>query len=1216
MKGLCIFLLFMWMAPLFSQSTITSEQPIETLYILGDAGYSTGENPLLEKLKTEWSTVNEDASVVFLGDNLVTPTLSVRDSFDVNLYKEKNVLIEQLESLQPFQGKSYFLSGEKDWNNGHAGGTKAVKAQEEFIEKFYEDKKVRMVPSNACGDPKVVKINKDLIYVFLNSQWWLQNWEKEELMNKGCDLKTRRQLLVVLEQIIGEHKNDQIILFMHHPLKSNGHHGGRFSFIEHVFPLTMVNKNLFVPLPFIGSSYPIYKNVSGSHQDLAHELYRELINGIEGIIFKYKPNIVLAGAHDHNLQYFGSEKKHYLVSGSASNSTFVARSKSADYVNNDTGFSKLKFYEDGSSFIEFYILEDDQLKLDYQHQLTEKKDNTKIASKEYPSVDIDSFTMAPNENFQAGPLHEKILGKNYRDLWATSVTYPAIDLEKQNGGLEIIKKGGGMSSNSLRVQANDGKQYILRSVNKVYTRNIPIQFRKLKAINLLRDQNSSNNLYAPMVLDNLSEAVGIYFNRPMPYFLKHQKALGPFNDLLDEGVYLFEERPAGDWSDSDLFGGSEEIIGYVDMLDKLYNKKSHKIDQEWTFKTRLFDILIHDRDRHDDQFRYGAFKDENGTTYRPIPRDRDFAFFQADGFIPWLNGHLLTLRAKPYGEEIQDIVNFCFQSKDFDRSFLNELDRADWKRLTNEFINDLSDDLITDAMKDFPKEMDRNLVNDIGKKLISRRATLLEQMMIYYDFISKEVEVVGTNENDKFIISNNTNGDLTVRVYTKRKNKDDFKRYERSFNPDETKEVRLYGLDGKDEFKLEGPPLNDIKLRIIGGEDKDKIKDEGTSSKKLLIYDFEDGIDIPKSVTFKDKRSDDIEVNAYDRSGFLYNGALPAINLGFDNDLGFFFGGGYNMVINGWRYKPFKSKHSFNFLYAPSYENAFKVSYDGTYTDALFSKVDLLVELELQNPEFQNYYGIGNEAIAKRGDRQFHRIKMSDYHATFQGRKHLTEALEIAIGPSIQFRNLQRIEGRVLTDDFYKVDDKDIGDKTLVGLNNHLVIDYLDNPVFTRNGVKIGIDHHLIRNIQNEVWTNDVHLYAKFFVQAIRKPALVIGQQYGYSAIWGDAMIYQYPSLGNKQHLRGYNNERFRARELAYWNTDIRLQLFDWKNAYLPVKIGLLGGYDIGWILDDKADALDNYYASYTAGIWLNFFDFFVVNIAQQFTKEQNPFQLKFEFDF
>ena len=57
--------------------------------------------------------------------------------------------------------------------------------------------------------------------------------------------------------------------------------------------------------------------------------------------------------------------------------------------------------------------------------------------------------------------------------------------------------------------------------------------------------------------------------------------------------------------------------------------KAHTISRR-----RLFDMLIGDWDRHQDQWRWIEFKENGKKVYRPMPRDRDQAFsIMADGFL-------------------------------------------------------------------------------------------------------------------------------------------------------------------------------------------------------------------------------------------------------------------------------------------------------------------------------------------------------------------------------------------------------------------------------------------------------------------------------------------------------------------------------------------------------------------------------------------------------
>jgi len=66
-----------------------------------------------------------------------------------------------------------------------------------------------------------------------------------------------------------------------------------------------------------------------------------------------------------------------------------------------------------------------------------------------------------------------LLGENYRAAWRTKIEVPVFDIGTEKGGLKILKRGGGQQTRSLRLEAKDGKQYVLRSVEKYAEKAIP-----------------------------------------------------------------------------------------------------------------------------------------------------------------------------------------------------------------------------------------------------------------------------------------------------------------------------------------------------------------------------------------------------------------------------------------------------------------------------------------------------------------------------------------------------------------------------------------------------------------------------------------------------------------------------------------------------------------------------------------------------------------------
>lgn len=384
----------------------------------------------------------------------------------------------------------------------------------------------------------------------------------------------------------------------------------------------------------------------------------------------------------------------------------------------------------------------------------------------------------------------------------------------------------------------EGHHYILRSVNKDYTKLLPEGFKNLKAINIMKDQNSASHPYGALMIPALSQAADIYYTEPKLVHLAHQQQLGNYNDLFPEEVYLLEERPSGNWSEHAPFGNSEEIISYADLLEILQKKKNHHVYQRWTLKSRLFDMWVHDWDRHDDQWRWASFKEEDKTIYRPIPRDRDQVFYKFEGLLPRLMAFYAMRKFKTMDDVIHDVPGLTFNAKTFDRYFLNDLSWEEWREVVHELQRNVTHEDIDNAFNFLPEEVQSLNREELSLKLKKRKSDLLKYARKWYEFINKEIQIVGTDNKDFFEINRLENGDVHFKFFVKDKD-DKILKYDRIIESDVCKEIRIFGLAGKDDFTFSGAKNNKIKIRVIGGEDKDELITDGSGEllKSIKVYD-------------------------------------------------------------------------------------------------------------------------------------------------------------------------------------------------------------------------------------------------------------------------------------------------------------------------------------------------------------------------------------------
>ena len=82
-------------------------------------------------------------------------------------------------------------------------------------------------------------------------------------------------------------------------------------------------------------------------------------------------------------------------------------------------------------------------------------------------------TVIPGPEYKRGSFHNFFWGKHYRQEWTTPVKVPVIDLDHFAGGLTAIEQGGGRQTRTLRLQDKNGKQYVLRSIDKDYGKALP-----------------------------------------------------------------------------------------------------------------------------------------------------------------------------------------------------------------------------------------------------------------------------------------------------------------------------------------------------------------------------------------------------------------------------------------------------------------------------------------------------------------------------------------------------------------------------------------------------------------------------------------------------------------------------------------------------------------------------------------------------------------------
>jgi hypothetical protein len=334
-----------------------NESPAYTIYAVGDAGELNDQSKaVMARLSELASDDSQPGTVIFLGDNIYPAGFPPEENTN-GQFNARQVLMNQITGLSSYNGNLIFIPGNHDWNEFKPGGLEAIKRQGDFLSKL-NDPRIKMIPENGCGGPVTIELNDQIVMIILDSQWWLQKWADEKEMNAGCQNQTREDFIHAFQESLRENEGKQIIVTLHHPLYTQGAHGGHFTVRDHLFPLSKVVKWLYLPLPVIGSIYPYYRSIFGHSQDTKHRNYKAMREAILSAIDDEKEIIFLAG-HDHNLQYLVEGNDHYLISGGGSKQNPISNSDQLIYGHKAAGFMQLDFFEKEGVLLTVYEVSPD-----------------------------------------------------------------------------------------------------------------------------------------------------------------------------------------------------------------------------------------------------------------------------------------------------------------------------------------------------------------------------------------------------------------------------------------------------------------------------------------------------------------------------------------------------------------------------------------------------------------------------------------------------------------------------------------------------------------------------------------------------------------------------------------------------------------------------------------------------------------------------------------
>jgi len=1180
------------------ESTIVfsqGENPImHRVFITANTADISSNSNFIPAVEELLSKTNEHFSLIINGD-MVTGKISD---------KKEEIITQMLRRLfSTFarfnKGQIIVIPGDRDWANSGPDGWKNVRKLQKLIKDFNHSN-VRWALKKGCPGPGLISLTPNISLVTINTQWWNHPYNKPGPADADCKISSTNDFKEELEDIIDDESGGNLLIAGHFPVLSLGEYGGHYSARSHIFPFTDLAGYLYIPLPIIGSFYPSYRKNVGTIKDISNEHFENFRKLIGNIITHHKSLIYLSG-HEYNLQILKEEENYFINSGSPDRPGYSANDDDALYSKSINGLIELIYYQNGKIRATVHKIsknnnlepdkdvmlfqsalspQDNDIPVNERFQpISNEQDRQNIVSKAYP----DSVEVIAGEEYTAGWLHRLFFGDHYRDDWTTAINIPYLNLDTTFSGLVPLKKGGGRQTKSLKFMAGNNMRYTFRSVNKDPIKALDYELRETIVADVVRDQTTTQYPYGAMAADVMLNQLDVFHAHPKLYVLPNSDKLVTYQSEYGNLFGMLEENPANPDDDNKGFSGADEIVRSHKLFRRLYKSHNNRVDTQNFAIARCFDMLVGDWGKHEDNWKWVGFKTDECTIYKPMPRDRDHVFSKWDGIFPWLADREW---AKPSGEnfdyEISGLRSLMWQARHLDRFVAADLDKSDWIKAANYIQNRISDQVIEQAIRHMPTEIYSVSGKEIEAKLKERIRDLEIYAIEYYEMLSPEVDVVGSNDKEYFDIRRNEDGSVMVCMSEltdeQRPGKKVF--YQRTFLIDETDEIRVYGLDGPDVFNIDGNSEQSILIRIIGGPGKDKISDTSTGGKTLIYEKSKKAVQKTGDETVKMSPADQSLYN-YNRTAFAYNTYFPLPYIAYNVDKQFIFGLNLEFLIQKFGKKDYNIKHSISAELATA--GTFFLGYDIRLHHRI-AEWDISMGGFYANPnDFLYFYGLGNETV--KDDELF---DQGYYKTRFK-------SIRVQGGVIYDFLKYSKFTGfirydnnqRQLFDEITLLSDSAYygsGKVNLAEADLQFDLDFRDDQYLPEDGTRFFIGH-----INGFNLTDNNSNYGKTlsFIEYFGSVhPFTFGLKVGGGTSYGKIPFYNLFSLGQNTYLRGYRNNRFTGEGIAFLNTELRAQLFNVKTLLVPLRIGVRGFYDTGRIFQSGEDS-KLWHSGYGFGLYI-----------------------------
>ncbi|MCK0131708.1 phosphoesterase [Flavobacteriaceae bacterium F08102] len=1068
------------------------------------------------------------------------------------------------------------MPGNHDW---YTDGLHGLKREQNYIEQFLGEDS--FLPKNGCPLESIA-IGEHIQLILVDTEWYLEDWNKHPTINEDCAIKTRARFLEEINAELSRNQHKTIVFAMHHPMYTNGIHGGQYRLSKHFKP-----SERLIPLPILGSLVTQIRTQGGiSIQDRYNVRYNGLMKRLETMVKHYE-RLVFVSGHDHSLQYIVNGQIKQIISGSGSKSTFASLTNDGLFSYGKQGFARLVVFKDGSAWVQFFGEDRGEPKRLFQKEVFQKP-------KSYPIETLPDYfessrhiAVYSKQETEKIPFFESDWGRYYSDVYTTPIAVPVVVLDTLKGGLQVIRKDVEHARKSLLLQTKDGQELSMTALRKTlspWLRAIHNQktfieepFKQTLVSDLCVDYYEATHPYAFLAIPVLSAAADLYYPTPSLYFIPKHKALGNFNSAFGGELYTLTERPEG-----------ENTYAIISSIRK--NEK-HKIDEAAYIRARLFDLLIGNWNGQQDSWRWTHTEQPNGDVlYVPLPKDRNYIFSNFNGASLEVMKLICssTKQFHVYDSIIKDFKWMHNQGIELDRVLLQTSDSSEWITQATYLQEHITDAVISQAFQRVPSQVQDSTLDEIKVNLKRRRQQLVSFAKRYAAYLHRLAIVMATDQDDYIQVERFEKGVTEVKISSILNGKPGVELVNRKLYHPQTKEIWIYGLAGQDVFDLKGKVTNATKVRIVGGQNNDTYTVENGAN--VRIYDHK-----TKKNTIRKNNganvyfSDNYEVNLFDYTHTISYVDIGSTRFGYTPDDGLIVGGRYSHTYHGFSLNPFTWQHRFSGNYYTAFQGV-DLQYEGEFN--LRGRWNLELGVRFNSTNYgANFFGFGNETINE--DDQlglaYNRIRKGLYGASLGLVKNSPAGSEFRVKTMVEGIAIGYADGSFLADVAPNPAARSEDRRHYGTVKGGYRYKSLDRPLVPTRGMVFSVETGLTSEL-NTLSKTFAFLNANlgFYNSLSRNRQLTLKSNVSTNLRFSnDIPFYYAANLGGETGLRGYHSNRFTGHNLLVGNLDIRYRFNRFRTPFAPIQMGVFTGTDLGRVWVNNGDYSRKWHPDYGGGFWI-----------------------------